>query len=162
MTIHGSWQLKRLQTTVVYRSGKTCQNKKENVKKEEFEKDVKEIIFFEKIRSSTEGIDNSNEAINDCGIPRENFFQMKGSFNCHEGSNIRISFNFKRKHKTKVKSVQLGYLLKPSSFVVQKAAAPKNGVKFCQWSIGALRCSLATTTGDVARLRVCVVGGGGV
>ena len=43
------------------------------------------------------------------------------------------------KDKTKVESVQL---------VVQKAAAPKNGVEFRQRSIGALRCSLAITARD--------------
>ena len=38
-------------------------------------------------------------------------------------------------NKTKVESVQLGCLLKLSIFVVQKAAAPKNGVEFRQGSI---------------------------
>ena len=52
------------------------------------------------------------------------------------------------KDKTKVKSVQLGRLLKSSIFVVQKAAAPKNGVEFRQRSIGALRSSLATSYDD--------------
>ena len=51
--------------------------------------------------------------------------------------------------KTKVKSVQLGCLLKLSIFVVQKAAAQKNGVEFCQRSIGAIRCSLAMPYDDV-------------
>ena len=62
------------------------------------------------------------------------------------------------RNKNNVESVQLVCLLKSSIFVVQKSAAPKNWVEFRQRSIGALRCSLATTTGDVARLRVCVVG----
>ena len=31
-----------------------------------------------------------------------------------------------------------------SIFVVQMAATPKNGIEFCQKSIGALRCSLYT------------------
>ena len=34
--------------------------------------------------------------------------------------------------------------LKSSIFVVQKAAAPKTGVEFCQGSIGTIRSSLAT------------------
>ena len=37
----------------------------------------------------------------------------------------------------------LGRLLKSSIFVVQKAAAPKTGVEFCQGSIGTIRSSLA-------------------
>ena len=60
-------------------------------------------------------------------------------------------------NKTNVKSVQHVTLLKSSIFVVEKAATPKNGLEFCQWSIDALRCSLITTTGGVGRLRVCVV-----
>ena len=35
-------------------------------------------------------------------------------------------------------------------FVVQKTAAPKNGVEFCQKSIGAIRCSAATSCRDVS------------
>ena len=35
--------------------------------------------------------------------------------------------------------------LKSSIFVVQKAAAPKSGVKFRQGSIGTIRSSLATS-----------------
>ena len=38
--------------------------------------------------------------------------------------------------KTKVKTEWLGRLLKSPIFVVQKAAAPKNGVEFRQRSIG--------------------------
>ena len=34
--------------------------------------------------------------------------------------------------KTKVKSVQLGHLLKLPIFIVQKDATPKNVVEFCQ------------------------------
>ena len=43
----------------------------------------------------------------------------------------------------------LGRLLKLSTFVVQKAATPKNGVEFCQKSIGVLRCSLAALYNDM-------------
>ena len=39
----------------------------------------------------------------------------------------------------------LGRLLKSSIFVVQKAAAPKNGEEFRQRSIGTIRISLATS-----------------
>ena len=60
------------------------------------------------------------------------------------------------RNKTKVESVQLGRLLKSSIFVVQKAAAPRNGVEFHQRSIGALRCSL-----EFVWWVVVVVGGGG-
>ena len=42
--------------------------------------------------------------------------------------------------------------LKSSIFVVQKAAAPKSGVKFRQGSIGAIRSSLATSY-DASRRR---------
>ena len=51
--------------------------------------------------------------------------------------------------KTKVKSVQLGHLLKLPVFVIQKVVAPKNGVEFCQKSIGAISCSLATLYDEV-------------
>ena len=44
-----------------------------------------------------------------------------------------------------VKEVGIKEALKSSIFVVQKAAAPKNGVEFCQRSIGAIRHSLATS-----------------
>ena len=36
-------------------------------------------------------------------------------------------------------------VLKLSIFIVQKAAAPKNGVEFCQGSNGTIRSSLATS-----------------
>ena len=42
-----------------------------------------------------------------------------------------------------VKEVDIKDVLKSSIFVVQKAAAPKNGVEFRQGSIGAIRSSLA-------------------
>ena len=51
--------------------------------------------------------------------------------------------------KRKFESVQRGRLLKASIFVVQKAAAPKNGVEFCQRSIGVIRCSFIVS--DVRR-----------
>ena len=41
-----------------------------------------------------------------------------------------------------------GRLLKSSIFVVQKAAAPKNWIEFCQGSIGPIR-SICTMSGDV-------------
>ena len=34
-------------------------------------------------------------------------------------------------------------------FVIQKDAAPKNGTKFCQKSIGVISCSLATPYDDI-------------
>ena len=42
-------------------------------------------------------------------------------------------------------------LLKSPIFVIQKADAPKNGIEFCQKSIGALRCSLATSCDEWRR-----------
>ena len=42
-------------------------------------------------------------------------------------------------------------VLKLSIFVVQRAAAPKNGVEFCQGSNGTIRSSLATSY-DVAKV----------
>ena len=51
-----------------------------------------------------------------------------------------------------VKEVNIKDALKSSIFVVQKAAAPKNGVEFCQGFIGAIRSSLATSY-DVWRRR---------
>ena len=53
--------------------------------------------------------------------------------------------------KTQIESDQLGCLLKSPIFVVQKAAAPKNGVEFRHKSIGANRSSLATLYDDVRR-----------
>ena len=53
-----------------------------------------------------------------------------------------------------VKEVNLKEALKSSIFVVQRAAAPKNGVEFRQGSIGAISSSLATATSyDVAENR---------
>ena len=49
-----------------------------------------------------------------------------------------------------VKEVNVQEVLKSSIFVVQKAAAPKNGVEFRQGSNGTIRSSLATSY-DVAR-----------
>ena len=43
-----------------------------------------------------------------------------------------------------VKEVNVKGVLKSSIFVVQKASAPKSGVKFYQGSIGAIKSSLAT------------------
>ena len=51
--------------------------------------------------------------------------------------------------KNKVQNDQISQLLKSPIFVVQKAAAPKNGVEFRQKSIGLIRCSLATSYNDV-------------
>ena len=48
--------------------------------------------------------------------------------------------------------VDVTVALKLSIFVVQRAAAPKNGVEFCQRPIGAIRRSLATSY-DVWRRR---------
>ena len=42
-------------------------------------------------------------------------------------------------------------LLKSPIFVIQKAAAPKNGVEFCQNPICAVRCSLAMSCDDWQR-----------
>ena len=53
--------------------------------------------------------------------------------------------------RTKVKDDRLGRLLKSPIFVIQKAAAPKNGAEFCQKSIGADRCSLARLYDDWQR-----------
>ena len=53
--------------------------------------------------------------------------------------------------KTQIESDQLGCLLKSPIFVVQKAAAPKNGVEFRQQSICAIRCSLAIAYDDTQR-----------
>ena len=44
-----------------------------------------------------------------------------------------------------VKEVNIKDYIKLSIKVFQKAAAPKNGVEFCQGSIGAIRSSLATS-----------------
>ena len=49
-------------------------------------------------------------------------------------------------NKMKVESVQRGRLLKSWISVVQKVAAPKNGVEF---AIGAIRCSVATLYEDI-------------
>ena len=49
-----------------------------------------------------------------------------------------------------VKELNNKEALKLSIFVVQKAAAPKNGVEFCQGSNGNIRSSLATPY-DVSR-----------
>ena len=51
-----------------------------------------------------------------------------------------------------VKELNVEEVLKSSILVVQKAAAPKNGVEFRQGSIGAIRSSLATSY-DVWRCR---------
>ena len=51
-----------------------------------------------------------------------------------------------------IKEVNVKEALKSSIFVVQKAAAPKNGVEFCQGSNGTIRSSLATSC-DVLRRR---------
>ena len=80
--------------------------------------------------------------------------KLKYSFLDDSGEFILFANN----NKTKVERAQLGCLLKSSIFVVQKAATPKNGLEFCQWSIDALRCSLITTTGGVGRVCVVVVG----
>ena len=54
-----------------------------------------------------------------------------------------------------IKEVNIKAALKSSILVVQKAAAPKNGVEFRQGSIGTIRSSLAMSY-DVSRRRVCV------
>ena len=46
--------------------------------------------------------------------------------------------------------------LKSPIFVVQRAAAPKNGVEFRQKSIGAIRCGVATSYDDVRRCAMSV------
>ena len=53
--------------------------------------------------------------------------------------------------RTKVKDDRLGRLLKSPIFVIQKAAAPKNGAEFNQKSIGVIRYCLATSYDDVRR-----------
>ena len=59
-------------------------------------------------------------------------------------------WNHKYTHIHKRFEWSIAWALKSSIFVVQKAAAPKNGVEFRQGSIGAIRSSLATPY-DVAR-----------
>ena len=57
-----------------------------------------------------------------------------------------------------VVEVDVKEVLKSSIFVVQKAAAPKTGVEFCQASIGTIRSRLAMscdTPTDVARAGAC-------
>ena len=49
-----------------------------------------------------------------------------------------------------VKELNVKEALKLSFFVVQKAAAPKNGVEFCQGSNGTIRSSPATSYDVVA------------
>ena len=49
---------------------------------------------------------------------------------------------FMKQTRTKVQNDQISQLLKSPIFVVQKAAAPKNGVEFRQKSIWAIRCSV--------------------
>ena len=44
-----------------------------------------------------------------------------------------------------VKELNIEEALKSSFFVVQKAAAPKDGVEFCKGSNGTIRSSLATS-----------------
>ena len=51
-----------------------------------------------------------------------------------------------------VRELNVEEVLKLPIFVVQKAAAPKNGVEFCQGSNGTIRSSLATSC-DVSRRR---------
>ena len=48
-------------------------------------------------------------------------------------------------NKTKIESDWLGRLIKSPIFVVQMAAAPKNGVEFRQKFIWAISCSVATS-----------------
>ena len=54
-----------------------------------------------------------------------------------------------------VKELNIEEVLKSPIFVVQKAAAPKNGVEFCQGSNGTIR-NILTTLYDVARLLLMV------
>ena len=54
--------------------------------------------------------------------------------------------------RTKGENDRLGHILKSSIFAVQKAAAPKNGIEFCQSSNGSIRSSLATSC-EVSRHR---------
>ena len=56
-----------------------------------------------------------------------------------------------------VVEVDVKEALKPSIFIVQKAAAPKSGVEFRQGSNGTIRSSLATSY-DVSRRRARVEG----
>ena len=49
------------------------------------------------------------------------------------------------------KMILLGRILKSPIFVIQKAATPKNGVEFCQKSIGVIRYCLDTLYDDVRR-----------
>ena len=56
-----------------------------------------------------------------------------------------------------VVEVDVNEALKSSTFIVQKAAAPKSGVEFHQDSIGTIRNSLATSC-DVSRRRARVEG----
>ena len=52
---------------------------------------------------------------------------------------------------SRLRSVQLGCPLKLSIFIIQTAAATKNGVEFSQKSIDFSRCSQATAYDDVPR-----------
>ena len=60
--------------------------------------------------------------------------------------------------RTKVKDDRLGRLIKSPIFVVQKAAAPNNGVEFHQKSIDVIRYCLDTLNDDV-RWREMLPGG---
>ena len=53
-----------------------------------------------------------------------------------------------------VKELNIEEVLKSSVFVVQKAAAPKNGVEFRQGSIGTIRSSVATSCDVTRGLRI--------
>ena len=61
---------------------------------------------------------------------------------------IKVS-NVLAKTRTKFENNWIGRLLRSSFFVIQKIAAVKNGEAFRQKSIGAIRCSLATSYDDV-------------
>ena len=56
-------------------------------------------------------------------------------------------------NKTKVESDKLGHHLKSPIFILHRAEAPKNGVKFHQKTIGAIRCSVATSYDDARKSR---------
>ena len=57
---------------------------------------------------------------------------------------IKVS-NVLPKTRTKFENHRIGRLLRSSIFVIQKAAAPKNGEEFRQRPIGDVRRSLATS-----------------
>ena len=80
------------------------------------------------------------------GFGNSRFLKTLGFLETQGLSKLQVKM---QQNKTKVESDQLGRLLKSTIFVVQRAAAPKNGVEFRKKSIGAIRCSVTTSYDDV-------------